>query len=43
MFYVAAAVFVGTLLDELPKTLSKKPVIIGVFKPEDYQAGSWAD
>ena len=43
MFYVAAVVFVGTLLDEVPKILRKKRVIIESFKPENYQAGSWAD
>ena len=43
MFYVAGAVVVGVLLDELPKTLRKKPVSIESFQPENYQAGSWAD
>ena len=43
MFYVAAAVFAGTLLDELPKTFRKKPVVVESFTPENYEPGSWAD
>ena len=43
MVYVAGAVVVGMLLDEVPKTLRKKPLITESFNPENYQAGSWAD
>jgi hypothetical protein len=43
MCFVAGVLFIGTLLDEVPKSFRKYKGAVDQFDPATYQRGSWAD
>jgi hypothetical protein len=43
MCFMAGVLFVGTFLDEVPKSFRKYKGAVDRFDPANYQRGSWAD